>query len=103
MQKGVVAKGGRYVIPIALCRPVISRLAGMKAMVASPGSAPGTGDGIENRTIESNDLSEKVGKEKILDDLKYFHPRIFLAAAGTARIIPSLNEGSNWRRVASWQ
>ena len=36
-----VEEGGRYVMPTALCRPGISILAGMKAIVASPGEPPG--------------------------------------------------------------
>lgn len=38
--------GGRYVIPIALCRPVISNLVGINAIVASPGLPPGIKGGI---------------------------------------------------------
>lgn len=38
--------GGRYVIPIALCKPVISNLVGINAIVASPGLPPGIKGGI---------------------------------------------------------
>lgn len=40
-------------MPTALCRPVISRFAGIKAMVASPGRPPGVGFGIMKRMMVS--------------------------------------------------
>ena len=95
--------GGRYVIPRALCKPVKSRLVGIKAIVASPGMAPGMDEWMRNRTMESNFSFEKTGKVRTLEGSKYFHPRILLAAAGTAKIMVSRNEGSSWRSVASWQ
>lgn len=50
--------GGLYVIPIALCRPVISNLVGIKAIVASPGLPPAIRGGIKNLIIDSGFLSE---------------------------------------------
>lgn len=35
--------------------------------------------------------------------LKCFIPLIFLAAAGSASTVVSDDDGSNWRRVSSWQ
>lgn len=50
--------GGRYVIPIALCRPVISNLVGINAIVASPGLPPDIKGGIKNLMIDSGFLCE---------------------------------------------
>lgn len=75
-------EGGRYVMPIALCRPVISRFAFMKAMVTSPKIAPGADEGSEKRMMESGRLSEKMGRAWTREGSKCFQPRIFFAAAG---------------------
>ena len=46
-------------MPMALCKPVTSRFAGIKATVTSPGKPPGVELGITKRTIESCFLLEK--------------------------------------------
>lgn len=50
--------GGRYVIPIALCRPVTSNLVGINAIVASPGLPPAVKGGMKNLIIDPGFLSE---------------------------------------------
>lgn len=95
--------GGRYVIPMALCRPDTSSLAGINAMVTSPGRPPGVRGGMKNLTIDSGFRSEYGERAWICVGLKCFIPLIFLAAAGSARMVVSDDEGSNWRRVPSWQ
>lgn len=50
-------------MPTALCRPVMSRLAGIKATVASPGNPPGTELGITKRMIVSRFRLEKGVRE----------------------------------------
>lgn len=45
-------------MPMALCRPDTSILAGMKEIVASPGAPPGRMGGMKNRMTESGFLSE---------------------------------------------
>lgn len=96
-----VVDGGRYVIPMALCTPDTSTLAGMKEMVASPGLPPGTIGGIQNLMIESGFLGENSRNEWTLEGSKNLKPRIFLAAAGSANIVVIGDVGSNWRKVAS--
>lgn len=88
-------------MPMALCRPVMSRLAGIKATVASPGNPPGMGLGMLKRTMVSCFWLENGVSEWTFERSKYFHPRIFLAAAGSARIVVYFEEGLSWRRVAS--
>lgn len=95
--------GDRYVIPIALCKPVISNLVGMNAMVASPGLPPAIKGGIKNLMIEPGFLSEYVGIVTTRERGKCLKPRIFLAADGSARMVVTSESGFNWRSVASWQ
>lgn len=90
-------------IPMALCRPDKSSLAGMNAMVTSPGRPPGARGGIKNLMIDSGFRSEYGENAWICVGLKCFIPLIFLAAAGSARMVVSDDDGSSWRRVASWQ
>lgn len=95
--------GGRYVIPIALCKPVISNLVGMNAIVASPGLPPAVKGGIKNLIIDPGFLSEYVGMVTTRERGKCWKPRIFLAADGSARTVVTFELGFSWRRVASWQ
>ncbi len=90
-------------MPIALCRPDTSSFAGMSAMVASPGIAPGVEPGMRNLITVLGFLSEKAGSAWTLSGSKCFMVLILLAAAGSARIVVILDEGSNCRRVGSWQ
>ncbi len=48
-------------MPIALCRPDTSSFAGMSAIVASPGIAPGVEPGMRNLITVLGFLSEKAG------------------------------------------
>lgn len=81
----------------------MSRFAGMKEMVASPGRLPGVEAEIWKRTMELGLQSEYMGSAWTWAGLKYFQPLIFFAAAGCARMTVWRNAGSNCRRVASWQ
>ena len=58
---GYAQDGGRYVIPIALCRPDTSSFAGTSAIVASPGIDPGIAPGMRNLITALGFLSEKAG------------------------------------------
>ena len=95
--------GERYVMPIALCRPVTSRFAGMKAIVTSPGLPVGINGGIAKRMMVSDAESEKCVKVQTRFGSKYFHPLIFFAAAGSASMSVPSRSGGSCRRVASWQ
>ena len=86
---------------MALCNLAISNFAGMKEMVASPGVPPGTIGGMKNLMIESRFRSENGRKEWTMSGLKNFMPRIFLAAAGSARMVVIGDVGSNCRSVGS--
>lgn len=90
-------------MPIALCRPDTSSFAGMSAIVASPGIAPGVEPGMRNLMTVLGFLSEKAGSAWTLSGSKCFVALILLAAAGSARIVVILDEGSSCRRVGSWQ
>ena len=90
-------------MPIALCRPDTSSFAGMSAIVASPGVALGVEPGMRNLITVLDFLSEKAGSAWTLEGSKCFIAFILLAAAGSARIVVSLDEGSSCRRVGSWQ
>jgi len=59
--------------------------------------------GMAKRVMVSGAESEKVVKASTRSGSKYFHPRIFLAAAGSARMMVFARPGGSWRRVASWQ
>ena len=48
-------------MPTALCKPVMSYLAGIKAIVASPGLSAGVDPGMRKRIIESCFRSEYGG------------------------------------------
>ena len=80
------AVGGRYVIPMALWRPVRSRFAGMNATVASPCSEADESPGIWKRIIEDGFSSENMGSACTFSGGKYFQLRIFFAAPGSARM-----------------
>lgn len=82
-------------MPMALCRPDRSSLEGMKAMVASPGVPPSVNGGMKNLIIDSDLRSEYVGREWTCEGLKYFIPRILLAAAGSAKMVVTGEDGSN--------
>lgn len=90
-------------MPMALCKPERSSLSGMKARVASPGMPPGFKGGMKNLMTESSLRSEYIGSECTVDESKCFMSRILLAAAGAAKMVVRVTEGSNWRSVASWQ
>lgn len=96
-----MAEGGRYVIPIALCTPDTSILAGIKEMVASPELPPGIIGGMQNLIIESGFFGENSRNGCILEGSKNLKPLILLAAAGSASIVVIGDVGSNWRKVAS--
>ena len=86
---------------MALCTPATSNFAGMKEIVASPGVPPGTIGGMKNLMTESGFRSENGRKEWTMSGWKKFMPLIFLAAAGSARIVVMGDVGSNCRNVAS--
>ena len=90
-------------MPMALCKPERSSLSGMKASVTSPARPPWFGGGMKNLMIESGLRSEYIGSACTVDGSKCFMSHIFLAAAGAARMVVRVLEGSNWRSVASWQ
>lgn len=96
-------EGGRYVMPMALCNPVTSRFVRMHATVTSPGVPVEAEGGIAKRVIVSEAESEKVVKARTRSGSKYFHALIFLAAAGSARMMEPSRSGGSCRRVASWQ
>lgn len=100
---GEAAVGGRYVMPMALCKPERSSLSGMKASVTSPGWPPWFNGGMQNLMMESGLRSEYIGSACTDDGSKYFISRIFLAAAGAAKMVVWISKGFNWRSVASWQ
>lgn len=101
--RGFDNEGARYVTPMALCNPVISRFVVMKAMVTSPGVPVGWNAGMAKRMTVSDFVSEKGIKAQTRSGAKYFHPLIFLTAAGSAKTSVSSRSGESWRRVASWQ
>ncbi len=82
-------------MPMALWRPVKSNFAGRKAIVASPGTPPGVKGGIKNLMIDSGFRSEYAGRATTHDGLKCFMALIFLAAAGSARMVVSFESGSS--------
>lgn len=86
---------------MALCTLATSNLAGMNDMVASPGIPPGTMGGMKNLMTESDFRSENGRNEWTMSGLKNFIPLIFLAAAGSAKIVVMGDVGSNCRSVAS--
>ena len=86
---------------MALCTLATSNFAGMKDMVASPGVPPGTIGGMKNLMTESDFRSEKGRNEWTMSGLKNFIPLIFLAAAGSAKMVVMGDVGSNCRSVAS--
>ena len=88
-------------MPMALCTPDTSILAGMKDMVTSPCVPPGSMGGMANLMIESGFFSEWTRRECTLDGSKNLKPRILLAAAGSAKMVVMGEVGSNWRSVAS--
>jgi hypothetical protein len=94
--------GGRYVMPVALWTPAMSIFAGMKEMVTSPGVPPFMIGWMPNLMTESGFFSYS-RNEWTISGLKNLKPRIFLAAAGSARMVVMGDVGSNWRKVASWQ
>ena len=73
----------------------MSSLALMNAMVTSPGIPPGVWHGRQKRNTDSGRLSEYMGRARTFDALKYFQPRIFLAAAGWARMVVCRRDGSS--------
>ena len=82
-------------MPMALCTPDTSILAGMNEMVASPGAPPGTMDGMKNRMTESAFFSEYTRNGCILEGSKNLKPRILFAAAGSAKMVVTGDVGSN--------
>lgn len=48
-------------MPMALCNPDMSSLAGIRVMVTSPGIPPGVKAGMRNLITESGFLSENTG------------------------------------------
>ncbi len=88
-------------IPMALCTPDTSILAGIKEMVASPGAPPGIIGGMQNLMTESGFFSENTRSECTLEGSKNLKPRILFAAAPSARMVVIGDVGSNWRKVAS--
>ncbi len=90
-------------MPMALCTPDTSILAGIKEIVASPQLPPGMTGGIQNLMMESGFFGENSRSAWTLPGLKNLKPRILLAAAGSAKIVVIGDVGSNWRKVASWQ
>lgn len=90
-------------MPMALCTPDTSSLAGINEIVASPGLPPGTTGGIQNLIIESGFFGENSRNAWTLSGSKNLKARILLAAAGSASSVVIGDVGSNWRKVASWQ
>lgn len=99
--------GGRYVIPIAACRPTRSRFScGMKATVTSPAWPPGAAGGTGIRRTDS--LPVGLGSShrsivRILSWSKYFQLRIKRAAVGSARMRVLLPLAGSCLSVASLQ
>ena len=58
---------------------------------------------MAKRVMVSGAESEKVLNERTWSGLKYFQALIFLAAAGSARMVVPSRPGESWRSVASWQ
>ncbi len=90
-------------MPMALCTPDTSILAGIKDMVASPGLPPDMTGGIQNLIIESGFFGENSRNAWTREGSKNLKLRILLAAADSAIIVVIGEVGSNWRKVASWQ
>ena len=88
-------------MPMALCKPERSSLSGIKVRVASPGVPYELKGGIKNLMIELGLRSEYIGSACTLEGSKCFMSRIFLAAAGAAKMVVRVAEGFNWRSVAS--
>lgn len=82
-------------MPMALCKPVTSRLAGMYVTVTSPGVRVEGKAGMAKRVMDSYAESENVVRAWTRSGSKYFHPRIFLAAAGSARMMVSSSPGGS--------
>lgn len=82
-------------IPMALCTPATSILAGMNEIVASPAVPPGIMGGIQNLMTESGFFSEYTRNAWIRSGSKNLNPRILLAAAGSARMVVMGEVGSN--------
>lgn len=93
-------------IPIAACKPAISRFCGMKATVTSPGWPPDTMGGTGMRITDC--LPVTLGSShrsivRILSASKYFQLLITRAAAGSARMRVLVPLAGNCRKVASLQ
>ncbi len=81
--------GGRYVIPIALCKPVMSCFCDMYATETSPTVPSGSEDGRGIRWIVGlgpERKSSHFGRVTILEGSKYFQLRMVFAADCWARI-----------------
>ena len=79
---------------MALCKPDISLLAGIRAMVTSPGDVLGENGGKIRRYMEFGFSSVYFVNVWMRDGSKCFHPRIFLAAAEVASMVDRLSGGS---------
>lgn len=79
--------GGRYVIPMALWRPVMSYFCGMKAIVTSPSVPPASRAGSWTRYNVEGRRSRHFGKVTTFLGSKYFQLRIILVEVEPARIM----------------
>ena len=90
-------------MPMALWTPATSSFPGMNEIAASPGAPPGIMGGMQNRMTESCFLSKYGRRLWTIEGWKCFMLFIFLAAAGSAKMVVMRELGSNWRNVASLQ
>jgi hypothetical protein len=109
------AKGGRYVMPMAVCRPVMSCFMESNAIVTSPALPSGVGAGIGMRRTEPEPTSScpafldglllvsHLRMVWILLASKCRQPRILRAAAGPATMMVLVPDGGRVRRDSSWQ